>query len=142
MSDPWCRAPEGLPREPGAYALLLTLAVATRAPPSLGGELAAGRTLYLGSALGPGGIRGRCRGHLGNRRRRHWHVDWLTAAGEVRALAVAGTGECDLVAALLAAGASVPVAGFGSSDCRRCPAHLLAPPPALDAAALAALLRQ
>jgi hypothetical protein len=26
-------------------------------------------------------------------------------------------------------GAGVPLAGFGSSDCRRCPAHLAALPP-------------
>ena len=37
--------------------------------------------------------------------------------------------ECDLASNLMAQqGASVPVPGFGSSDCRRCSAHLVALP--------------
>ena len=49
--------------------------------------------------------------------------------------ALPGAHECDLVEALRAlAEVSVPVPGFGSSDCRRCPAHLLAAPTDLDVA--------
>lgn len=57
---------------------------------------------------------------------RRWHIDWLTtAAGDRAVWTVADGDECALREALTAAGAAVPVAGFGSSDCRRCPAHLL-----------------
>ena len=34
--------------------------------------------------------------------------------------------ECNLVERLAGAGASAPIPGFGGSDCRTCPAHLLA----------------
>ncbi len=60
-----------------------------------------------------------------------WHVDRLTAAGRVvDAQPVPGGRECDLLARVLdMSGASVPVPGFGATDCRRCPAHLVALPP-------------
>jgi len=51
-----------------------------------------------------------------------------------------GGHECDLVNELLAGGASVALAGFGSSDCRRCPAHLLAAPGRFDTFSLAAVV--
>ncbi len=47
--------------------------------------------------------------------------------------AVPGGRECDLLARVLdIPGASVPVPGFGSSDCRACPAHLVTLPDDLD----------
>jgi len=36
-----------------------------------------------------------------------------------------GGRECRLVADLLASGATIPLPGFGSSDCRGCQAHLV-----------------
>jgi hypothetical protein len=46
---------------------------------------------------------------------------------------VPGGRECDLLDRLLKApGAVVPVPGFGSSDCRTCPAHLVALPAGFD----------
>jgi Uri superfamily endonuclease len=125
---------DDLPKLPGAYALLITLAKATAG-------FAPGRYAYLGSARGPGGIRARCARHLRKDKTPHWHVDRLTVAADVVALAIMNGGECNLTERLLAAGATVPVPGFGSSDCRSCPAHLVALPDALDEAKLAALLR-
>jgi histidyl-tRNA synthetase len=89
-----------------------------------------GAYLYLGSAHGPGGLPARLRRHLSADKRPHWHVDRLTAAGTVERIFVLPNGrECDLVdRALKLPAAHVPVAGFGSSDCRRCPAHLIAVP--------------
>jgi Uri superfamily endonuclease len=90
--------------------------------------LPAGRLRYLGSAYGPGGLGARVRRHLDpTRRRDRWHVDALTRAVPVtRILVVPGGQECELVAAHLEDGRwSAPVPGFGSSDCRRCPSHLL-----------------
>lgn len=90
--------------------------------------LGPGRYCYLGSAHGPGGIRARCRRHLAGSARPHWHIDWIARhAARIRALPVPDAKECTLVRRLLRGpGVSVPVAGFGSSDCRRCPAHLIA----------------
>jgi Uri superfamily endonuclease len=113
----------------GAYALLLELPVAARLPPSLGPSLLPpGRYCYLGSARGPGGIRARCRRHLAGSPKRHWHVDWIAPrAARIHALPLPGAHECELVRRLLqGSGVAVPVPGFGSSDCRRCPTHLLA----------------
>lgn len=120
---------DGLPATAGAYALVIELgrphrlAIATLAPATL----AAGLYLYLGSARGPGGIRARVGRHLRVEKPKHWHVDHLTARGRVtRVIAAPGGSECALASrAREFRSVAVPVAGFGSSDCRTCPAHLL-----------------
>ena len=129
--------PGGLPADPGAYALVIEfdrpcrLAIATLAPATL----AAGRYLYLGSARGPGGIRARVARHLRRDKTKHWHVDHLTARGRIAGVITApGGSECALArVALKFKSVAAPVAGFGSSDCRICPAHLLRLPDAPDA---------
>lgn len=132
---------------PGAYVLVvalpapLALPVASLSPGGPPVVLAPGTYAYCGSANGPGGIRARVGRHLRAGKRMRWHIDHLTGAGRVRAiLAEPGGSECRLFARLRAMpGAGVPVPGFGSSDCRRCPAHLLSLPAAFDARALAGL---
>ena len=54
-------------------------------------------------------------------------MDRLTEAAEAMlAIAFAGGHECALLQALLARPRfHAPVAGFGSTDCGACPAHLL-----------------
>ncbi|AZG77734.1 GIY-YIG nuclease family protein [Methylocystis rosea] len=112
------------PSTPGAYALALRLG----APLDVRIEknsatLAAGDYLYCGSARGSGGLRARLARHMRKDKRAHWHVDQLTLAGEiVGAFILEGGDECALNAAL--SDLPIPVAGFGSSDCRRCAAHL------------------
>jgi Uri superfamily endonuclease len=131
LSARWVDDAGDLPAEAGAYILFLELNEPARLPPRrFVGLLPAGRYLYFGSARGPGGIRGRCVRHFRRAKKTHWHVDWLTtSAARLIAAAFPGLGECDLVARTLAAGGAaveVAVAGFGSTDCRRCAAHLLA----------------
>ena len=118
--------------EPGSYLLVLALGETTCiSAGSLGAYiLARGRYVYAGSALGPGGVAGRVNRHLRAGKRLHWHVDYVTAAAAVTAIgAVYGTErrECAWVQALAALpGVTIPVPGFGSSDCRAsCPAHLV-----------------
>ena len=85
-----------------------------------------GLYVYAGSAFGPGGIRARVGRHLRMDKKPHWHIDQLSnrvACIDVKSYP--GGRECALVADLLAAGATVPVPGFGSSDCRDCAAHLV-----------------
>ena len=123
---------EDLTPAPGAYLLVVALSrpLALPQPALKTARLGPGHYLYAGSALGPGGIRARILRHAHKGKRRHWHIDHLTEAGTLRAaLALPGMAECEVVRSLLAlAGVTVPVPGFGSSDCRACPAHLLAAP--------------
>jgi len=121
--------PEALPTAGGAYALCLTLAQPVRLSITRLGRplLQAGTYVYCGSAYGPGGLRARLARHLRRDKRPHWHVDHLLAAATVvDVVAVPGGNECELVAQIAALpGSAFPVPGFGSSDCRRCRAHLL-----------------
>ncbi len=134
------RKNEPLPSEPGAYLLLIELAAPLVLDlPRLGAAtLPPGRYAYSGSAYGPGGLRARIGRHLRRDKAPRWHVDRLTAAGHVVDVrAVPGGRECDLVRGLLEdPGTSVPVPGFGSSDCRVCPAHLVALPVRFEPAIL------
>ncbi|MDA1326062.1 MAG: GIY-YIG nuclease family protein [Proteobacteria bacterium] len=123
---------------PGAYGVLIRLPRRFQGKIGALGEvsLAPGPYLYLGSAYGSGGLPARLRRHVRADKRPHWHVDHLTIAGTVERIFVLPNGhECDLVdCAFRLPAIHAPVTGFGSSDCRRCTAHLLAIPP--DSAAL------
>ena len=128
--------------EPGTYALLLKLDKQEKITVGKLGtfDFPVGYYLYVGSALGPGGLRARLARHrrgskssLQSRSSRtgkklHWHIDYLLQRAqliEVWSVASEERLECRWgeVASRLA-GAQVPVQGFGSSDCR-CPAHLI-----------------
>ncbi len=126
------RMDDAVPAEPGAYVLLIELGapLALETASLARAVLPAGRYAYCGSAYGPGGLKARIGRHLRQDKAQRWHVDHLTRAGRIVDFrAVPGGRECDLLGRLLKApGASVPVPGFGSSDCRRCPAHLVALP--------------
>ncbi|MGF1529551.1 MAG: DUF123 domain-containing protein [Candidatus Competibacterales bacterium] len=70
---------ERRPAAPGSYVLILTtqascqLALGRRGPFALD----PGIYLYVGSAFGPGGLRGRLRHHLRPVVKPHWHIDYL-----------------------------------------------------------------
>lgn len=94
-------------------------------------RLPAGDYVYVGSARR--GLRQRLARHerllRDKQGRLHWHIDYLLvhpASRFLRAEAVAGGDECRLGRALARRpGVSVPVPGFGATDCRRgCAAHL------------------
>ncbi len=137
---PWTAEWADLPRTPGAYLLLLELDRSTKLPDRFGGRtLPPGCYLYAGSARGSGGIRARCKRHLSPTKNKHWHVDWLTTSGHAvcaaayPAAAYPNVSECDLLTSLLKIkGVTIPELGFGSSDCRRCPAHLVGIMGAID----------
>lgn len=119
------------PREVGVYALVFRLEELLRLDIGRLGEraLEPGWYLYVGSARGPGGLAARLAYHFRPGKRPHWHVDYLTT--RVKPLAVIfstqpSARECAWVQRLLALpGVQAPWPGFGSSDCRQCPAHLL-----------------
>lgn len=122
-----------LPNASGAYILLIDLdrPLALDIPTLAPATLPPGRYAYCGSARGPGGIRARVGRHLKSDKRPHWHIDRLTGPGRIAsAQAYPDGNECTLFARLLNhPGVTVPVPGFGSTDCRRCASHLAAVPP-------------
>ncbi len=119
------------PARPGTYVLALRLeAERVLTVGRLGTfAFAPGLYLYVGSAWGPGGLRARLARHWRGPQRLRWHVDYVRHVAPVAWAAwVAGERlECRWSQALAASPAlSVPVLGFGASDCRRgCRAHLL-----------------
>jgi len=132
LPDSGIFARDDVPAVPGAYALVIRLDAAFSGRVGALGDLAlpAGTYAYCGSAHGPGGIAARVRRHGRRKKRVHWHVDHLTAAGAITAVAVwTGGSECALVDRLLTVrGVATPIARFGASDCARCAAHLLSLP--------------
>ena len=90
-------------------------------------QLQSGFYVYVGSALGPGGVRARLAHHLKVSRRPHWHIDYLRAHTSVEEIWYRlDTRRLEHIWAehiRLTEGASVPLVGFGSTDCR-CESHL------------------
>ena len=136
-SYPVVRSLRDLP-DKGVYTLIIRLDKALEIKiGSLGPRVfKPGFYLYTGSGLGSGplGLRGRVERHLGlrGRRRAFWHIDYflMSPGAMVKAVVAARTEErkeCEVNKALLEGlRASVPIRGFGSSDCPSgCPAHLL-----------------
>ena len=127
---PQTNSMEELPEGPGAYVLMLDLerSVPLRIVTLPRIHLPPGRYAYVGSAKGRGGMRARLQRHLQTPKKVHWHIDHLTkAASIVEILAFPHADECDVVKRLVRQRRNTtPVAGFGSSDCKQCEAHLLA----------------
>jgi Uri superfamily endonuclease len=120
---------EELPPRSGTYALVLCCRVRRRMRVGHLGmmELQPGFYVYVGSALGPGGLRARIAHHVRGARRPRWHIDYLRAHALLDQIWYC----CDLsrrehqwARALEAArDGAVPLPGFGASDCH-CRSHL------------------
>ena len=118
-----------LPRARGVYALLVE--VSEDVELELGRKRALvprGLHVYVGSALGPGGLRARISRHLRKEKKEKWHIDKLLSRADIVLAETGERAECSIVEALLDRGFRAPVEGFGSSDCGKCPAHLLKAP--------------
>jgi len=90
-------------------------------------QLQHGYYVYVGSALGPGGLRARIAHHQKLSTRPHWHIDYLRAHAQIKCIwfsydvrrrehqwaGVMGT----------VSRAKIPLRGFGASDCN-CQSHL------------------
>lgn len=118
-----------IPNEPGTYILLLEAGSRRRVAVGALGvlDLQPGFYVYVGSALGPGGLRGRLCHHSRHSRSPHWHIDYLRPTTVLREIwfSVGASRREHLWAAALARSArtAIPLTGFGASDCG-CPAHL------------------
>lgn len=118
---------------PGTYALVFVCRVPATAQIGRLGVLGVrpGAYVYVGSALGPGGLGARVARHLRPGGAVHWHVDYLRpwmSAHEVWAGPGGLRRECAWAqAAAGLPGAEVAMAGFGATDCG-CAGHLIAFP--------------
>ena len=115
--------------QPGSYALLLQANQPQIVRIGRLGQLAVepGCYVYVGSALGPGGVRARVGHHLRLAARPHWHIDYLSRAAALRHVWYSYDSVrrehawADMFAHL--PDASIPLPGFGASDCA-CLTHL------------------
>jgi Uri superfamily endonuclease len=120
----------GIYSSPGTYALLLRSATDLEIRIGRLGNLQiqAGYYVYIGSALGPGGVRARLVHHMRLTESPHWHIDYLrreTALEAVWFRYSRKSLECRWAKRFAAMpSASMPMVGFGSSDCN-CESHLL-----------------
>ena len=90
-------------------------------------EALPGFYLYVGSALGPGGLQARLSHHLRPHVRCHWHIDHLTKSGAIEEIWFSSEPvrrEHEWAGTLAGLrGASIALPRFGASDCR-CTSHL------------------
>jgi Uri superfamily endonuclease len=113
----------------GTYALILSCATNARIQIGRLGtmQLQRGYYVYLGSALGPGGLRARIAHHQELSTRPHWHIDYLRAHTRLHSVWLNYDGrrrEHEWAGAMQKLnGATIPLPGFGASDCT-CPSHL------------------
>lgn len=115
------------PKAKGTYLLLIEIKSTVELHVGKLGKqvLEAGYYLYVGSALN--GLGSRISRHLQVDKKLHWHIDYLTKAGEI--IGVFWTigitkVECQWAQLILPSNTSIaPIKGFGSSDCK-CTAHL------------------
>ena len=115
--------------QPGTYALIFSACQKGQIDIGRLGtlKLKPGFYIYVGSAFGPGGLKARIGHHRKTAGRPHWHIDYLGPFLELIEIWY----TCDPVhrehqwAKIISntRGTSVPLAGFGSSDCR-CKSHL------------------
>ncbi len=117
----------------GAYCLLIHLKADREVTIGRLGRFhfAEGYYLYYGSALR--GLAARIARHQRRAKKLHWHIDYLLALPAAQVVAAipypSASGErqeCKLNQAMQRwPGMTIPVRGFGSSDCTSgCPAHL------------------
>jgi Uri superfamily endonuclease len=124
-----CALPISIQSRPGTYALLLSSATDSVIRVGRLGDrrLQRGFYVYVGSALGSGGVRGRLAHHMRPAEHPHWHIDYIRTKTTIVAVWFRyhwKSWEHDWAKRFAALpGASVPMAGFGSADCD-CESHL------------------
>jgi Uri superfamily endonuclease len=88
-----------------------------------------GYYVYIGSALGPGGLKARIAHHTRISVHPHWHIDYLRSVLRLKEVWYTVDAEpyehrwAESISGLK--GATQPIRGFGASDCS-CTSHLFA----------------
>lgn len=121
-----------IPSSKGLYLLLLKLERKVNVKIGKLGcfKLPSGFYVYVGSAKGPGGLRARILRHLKLRKKKKWHIDYLTTLEECKILAtfiipITNLDEASLVRLLEEMGGKHLVNRFGSTDDMYVRSHLL-----------------
>ncbi|CAG1771225.1 hypothetical protein BAC3_01637 [uncultured bacterium] len=109
-----------LPAEKGSYLLLMKLSeVQSLQIPHLKDYVfTEGYYIYIGSALGPGGIRARVGRHIRKEKKIHWHIDHLTTVADLYStvLILSPSRLETLLTGFLMKTDLTPVPGFGCGD--------------------------
>jgi Uri superfamily endonuclease len=115
---------------PGSYALYLRCDRSAEVSVGALGRFRVepGAYLYIGSAFGPGGLRARLSRHAARSKIKRWHIDYIRPRMSLAGAWISTSSirlEHDWAAKVLGLSlASVPLPGFGSSDCG-CASHLV-----------------
>jgi Uri superfamily endonuclease len=114
--------------KPGTYALVLRSDVSTSTRIGRWGHLDVrpGFYIYVGSALGPGGVLARVSRHCRVPKTIHWHIDYLREVASVASVWYRHSQirvEHRWAEAVAKLNKAEPVKGFGCSDCG-CESHL------------------
>jgi len=126
---------EKFPSSQGVYTLIIRVTKAEKLNVGRFGlhYFPVGYYTYTGSALGKGAstLRRRLTRHLNRRKKLRWHIDYLLNARSAETVVVCFAKtrermECSVSKAIkMLPKATVPIRGFGSTDCLSgCPAHL------------------
>ena len=115
---------------PGTYALIMACDCEQQVEIGKLGRLDVrpGFYVYVGSAFGPGGLKARIAHHAKISARPHWHIDYLRSILPLNEVWYSYDSErhehqwADAFNCLR--GATLPMVGFGASDCI-CKSHLL-----------------
>lgn len=135
---------QGLPSDKGSYLLILESSSSAVITVGKRGSLTLypGFYLYIGSALGPGGLRSRVSRHADRDKKRHWHIDYLRPHLRLSAVCYSTCSERLEDDWSQRVGVwpevEVPMKGFGASD-RRMGTHLYYFPVRPGAGSLASL---
>ncbi|MCP4176176.1 MAG: GIY-YIG nuclease family protein [bacterium] len=116
--------------KPGTYAILLKNKLSKNIRVGKLGIyiFKPGYYVYLGSALGPGGLHGRLNRHIRRDKKKHWHIDYIRSRMKLLEVWYAvqeENSECLWASKLkLLSKNSKDIINFGSSDCK-CKSHLI-----------------
>ncbi|WP_316365726.1 GIY-YIG nuclease family protein [Candidatus Thiodiazotropha sp. CDECU1] len=114
--------------ESGTYAILLRTDENSAVEIGRWGVLHVrpGYYLYVGSAFGPGGVRGRVSRHCRESKSKHWHIDYLREMAIIESVWYSHSQtrlEHRWAKALAKWSKAESLPGFGCSDCN-CDSHL------------------
>jgi Uri superfamily endonuclease len=111
----------------GTYVLLLRNSRVKRIRIGKLGVLLFGKGFYayFGSMFGPGGLKSRIRRHLGKKKVKHWHIDYLLNQMRIEAVYVLPGKNLESQLSRKAVQRYSHVQGFGCSDKRSDRSHLI-----------------
>ena len=114
----------------GSYALVIKVSQKIKLKSEKHWVLEPGKYLYIGRASR--NLKARIERHRKRTKKNHWHIDYITTnvsaiIKNVLIFPDKSEKECSIVQELIkSSDLSVPILGFGNSDCiRGCPAHLI-----------------